>query len=348
MVRRALIVILLIPSLSCEGLFFDTPDESDPLEIYDKFISKIEEHSPQFPYFNIDIDSVFEINRNRIISNPTGRELTASFQEILNVFEDANMKLITSSDHQRIEIYYSDWLTKKPLNTLLDISNYFETYTAPNRLIEYGMISGVNLGYIKINTFNLGWQVDSLEAVLRYNFKDTNGLVIDIRSTYTEYASSSGNREAEELSSFFSTERKVFLYQRYKFPSGRMDFSEWEPLYTISKPNNSNVAYSRPVVVLTNNQTKDRAEYFAAAMRTISDVQFVGDTTAGYLLGYWFDHVKGNWYMEGSNRDFRLPDEDNSNGFSGIPPDVPVSISTADSMAGRDTILEKAIEILNQ
>ncbi len=345
MVIRGITLCTILFIVNCEGLLFEDEVDTEPQEIYESFINHLEVYSPNFPYLKVNIDSVFDSHRDRMKNNPSGKELVSSLQETLDILEDANMKLILSMDNQRITMFYSDWLTEKPLNKLPDLSHYFSTYKTPNPLIEYGSLANQNIAYLRINSFNLGWQVDSIETVIKRDFSNTNGLIIDIRSVYLEYPSSSQNKEATELSDMFRNGNEVFLFQRNKLQNGRFSFSEWEPiwLYDQTPP-----VYSKPIIILTNNQTKDRAEYFIAAMKTIPNVTVVGDTTAGYLLNYWFDHLEGYWFMEGNGTDFRLPGDNTGNGFKGIYPDIPTWITESDSINGIDTILERAIELLTE
>ncbi len=345
MVIRIIVLGAVLFVTGCEGLLFDDNVDTEPTEIYESYIDHLEAYSPNFPYLKVNIDSVFDSHRYRIRNNPSGKELVSSFQETLDIFEDANMRLILSMDNQRITMFYSGWLNEKPLNKLPDISHYFSSYTTPNYLIEYGGLNNLNIAYLRINSFNLGWQVDSIETVIMRDFSNTDGLIIDLRSVYLEYPSSSQNKEATELGNMFRNGNEVFLYQRYKLQNGRLSFSEWEPIWLYDQTPS---LYSKPIIILTNSQTKDRAEYFIVAMKTIPNVTVVGDTTAGYLLNYWFDHVEEDWYMEGNNWDFRLPGDNSGSGFKGIYPDIPVWITESDSLNGIDTILERAIEVLTE
>ncbi len=103
--------------------------------------------------------------------------------------------------------------------------------------------------------------------------------------------------------------------------------------------------YVNPIVILTNRQSASAAEVFVQGLKGLPYVHVVGDTTAGDIgLTVWRELPNG-W-----NYRMTVTLTSNAEGISyegtGIPPDYPVSLSKQDSIDGRDTQLEKAIELL--
>jgi hypothetical protein len=98
--------------------------------------------------------------------------------------------------------------------------------------------------------------------------------------------------------------------------------------------------------VLTNKRCLSSAELFVSAMETLPHVTIIGDTTGGGSGNPVFRELPNGWSMRLSTSYSALSD-----GFiyegKGIPPDIPIWISTEDSINGRDVILERAIEFLN-
>jgi Tol biopolymer transport system component/C-terminal processing protease CtpA/Prc len=104
------------------------------------------------------------------------------------------------------------------------------------------------------------------------------------------------------------------------------------------------VYWNRPIVVMINERSYSDAEVFPHAMKVLGMATLVGMPTPGAVIG---------------TRDIRLSDGTNwrlpSSGFynidgmnqerNGCQPHVMVEITPADRLAGRDTQLEKAIEV---
>lgn len=99
------------------------------------------------------------------------------------------------------------------------------------------------------------------------------------------------------------------------------------------------------MAVLTNRGVYSAAEDFVLAMRALPQVRTVGDTTGGgsgnpiarELPNGWVLHVP-RWQVWAADGTF----------FEGVglAPDLPVQMTDADRARGRDTILERALQII--
>ncbi len=132
-------------------------------------------------------------------------------------------------------------------------------------------------------------------------------------------------------------------FRRYKYRTSpeHDEFSGWiEDFISPAGPRQ----FTGPVFVLTNRGSFSAAEDFVLAMRQFPHVQTLGDTTGGGTGNPVFRELPNGWAYRFSTWVMEGPNGFNFEG-AGIPPDHLVNISRQDSLAMRDMILEKAIEL---
>jgi C-terminal processing protease CtpA/Prc len=100
------------------------------------------------------------------------------------------------------------------------------------------------------------------------------------------------------------------------------------------------------VAILTNRQTFSAAEWFVLFVKVMPNVTIIGDTTGGGSAKTILRELSNGWTLRTSNTQTLM-----SNGcdfqFTGLFPDIPIWISPEDYNREVDTILEKAILLLN-
>jgi len=116
------------------------------------------------------------------------------------------------------------------------------------------------------------------------------------------------------------------------------------PAVEIPKTNES---YKGKLVVIVNEQTQSQGEYLAMAFKAGDNTTIVGSTTAG-VVGNFFTHI----YLPGAIQTplpkvgIYYPDGTPTQRI-GIIPDVWVEPTIEGIKAGRDEVLEAAINYLN-
>ena len=167
------------------------------------------------------------------------------------------------------------------------------------------------------------------------SFKKMKGIVIDLRGY--------PNAGFIPLTRYLNSEKKVFAKSYspdFKHPG---NFTLRKEFYTSrhKKP------FLGKVVLLVNDETYSRAELYAMAVQAGDNIVTVGNQTVGadgdlvrfeYLEGY-LTSMSGNAivYPDGSNSQRK-----------GVKIDVEVKPTIAGLKAGKDELLEKAIEIIQQ
>jgi C-terminal processing protease CtpA/Prc len=205
-------------------------------------------------------------------------------------------------------------------------------------------MQGSSIGYINIWTF--GGSGSALELYddryfviddILQQFKDTDGLIINVRGNH-----GGEGFNAEIVADRFADQKRLCMKYCKKDGPGKNDFSGWIDHYVEPK---GGYQYLKPVVVLTSRETMSAAEYFVMAMKVLPHVTIVGDTTGGGFGDPMFRELPNGWTYRLSTEIAVTADGYVIEG-KGIPPDIPVLTTAADSINGMDRIIEKGIEII--
>ncbi len=332
--HKLYIILVVFATLSCDTLFFEDTGNT-PLETYDAFYQEVDRHFSFFPYLTEDFDSAYTANRVELENYPDDEHLVEVLSELVDFLKDGHTNVFTESN----TLSYTGWYSSFPLNQLPDISKYFSSYVVKNRTLEYGLLAGEDIGYIRIRTFS-GSLPTSYYSDIDYvlsALSNTDAIVIDVRSNGGGHSNN-----ADLITSRFNDASRFAFRSRLRTGENRAGFSGWWEKYTEVHEGNR---YLKPVVVLTNRLSFSSTEWFVASMRTIPHVTVLGDTTGGGSGNPVVRQLPNGWTMRVSNSQKELP-EGRDYQYSGIYPDIPVWITPDDEHAGNDTILEAAIELV--
>ncbi|MBO4288436.1 MAG: PD40 domain-containing protein [Kiritimatiellae bacterium] len=184
--------------------------------------------------------------------------------------------------------------------------------------------SGDRFGYLNIEEMKRPAYYRFEEEVFSEGY-GRDGLIIDVRGN-------PGGNIADALLNILC--RKFHCYKVGR--DGKAAYSAWlwkEPVWT------------KPVVVLCNNQSGSNSEIFSHAIKTFKRGKLVGETTGGNVittrdislldLGSFRVPFGGNFTLDGTDME-----------WNGAVPDVPVAEDLNAMAAGRDVQLEVAIDTL--
>lgn len=165
----------------------------------------------------------------------------------------------------------------------------------------------------------------------------TKGLIMDLRSYPSEFiVFTLGSRLVDKNSDFV------------KFTGGRVDnpgyFVMGEPLQIPADLMNH---YGGKVVVLINETTQSQAEYTTMAFQAAPRTTVIGSTTAGADGNVSSIILPGNIYTMISGIGVYYPDGRETQRI-GIVPDIEMKPTIEGVRAGKDELLDKAIEIINR
>jgi carboxyl-terminal processing protease len=105
--------------------------------------------------------------------------------------------------------------------------------------------------------------------------------------------------------------------------------------------------YAGPLVVLTGGLTSSSSEDFAIEMKVSGRARLVGQTTGGSAGNGLQSTLPGGGTLRVATFTALVPDGDEYVGI-GIKPDIEIQPTREDLAAGRDVVLEKAVEFLKK
>lgn len=194
----------------------------------------------------------------------------------------------------------------------------------------YKILEG-NIGYITLATIK---EEDIPE--IKKLFIDTKGIIIDIRnypSTFVPFS----------LGSYFVSKPTDFVKftQANTYNPGEFTFREGPKIQSDKSK------YKGKLVVLVNEKSQSQAEYTSMAFRAVENSTIVGSTTAGADGNVSSIKLPGGLSTMISGIGVYYPDGTETQRI-GIVPDITVKPTIEGIKNGKDEVLEKAIEVINQ
>ena len=175
---------------------------------------------------------------------------------------------------------------------------------------------------------------EDIEAVFE-SFENKNAIIIDLRN-YPAFI-------YKQCTRYLNSEKRNFtkIYTPSLAYPSRFQFKK--PLQT----NSSNKAFKGKIIVLVNESTMSRAEFTAMAFQTADNVVTVGNQTVGADGDVVRFEYLGGFQTAMSGNGIVYPDGTESQ-RNGVKIDIEVKPTIDGLRAGRDEVLEKALEIAKQ
>ena len=195
--------------------------------------------------------------------------------------------------------------------------------------------------YMRFSGFVGGLEGGILAEMER--MKDAPGMIVDLRNNGGGSSAMSSNL----LNRFFKDEVKgVTLLTRSGKPH-KLFFIDTMKMQPTLKGSGA-IAYTKPVVLLTNESSASASEIFSVVMKESGRATLIGTRTCGCLLGYLgLADVPGGAQMAYSEIGFVTKNGSRVEG-SGVTPDIEVHLSREDYLLNRDRMLERAVQYLAQ
>ena len=170
------------------------------------------------------------------------------------------------------------------------------------------------------------------------DFRNTPGVILDMRGYPVGGAFGLVGRLARPDSP------PAFVGGSVRYDGTSASFSLEESLATEEVPG---PGYAGRVVVLADGSTQSAAEHVCALLESSLDVTFVGSRTSGANGGVTRTILPGGIVVNFTGQSMRLRDGSRLQRV-GIVPDVEVEPTLAGIRAGRDEVLERAVEVLDR
>lgn len=212
-------------------------------------------------------------------------------------------------------------------NLQVDQYDIFHNGTEPFQLLDSNSVAYMYMG---------GFFYSSLKEY-QSELEQTKGLIIDLRSYPFDFTVFS-------LGEYLLPASREFV----KFTNGSIEhpgiFTMTDPLI-VGEENNEH--YKGKIVILINEVTQSSAEYHAMAFRTAENATVIGSTTAAADGNMSLFTLPGGIETAITGIGVYYPDGTETQRV-GIIPDIHMTPTIEGIKEGRDELLEKAIEIINE
>jgi len=329
-----LLTILGSALTSCvrEENFDDTPEGN-----FEALWQIIDEHYCFLDYkaeaIGLDWNEVHSRYRQRINPKMSKVQLQEVLTDMLAELRDGHVNLYTSADVSRYWAWHEDY-PRQWSQELRD--RYLGTDYKIAAGIKYRILED-NIGLLVYESFASAVGEGNLDDVLFY-LRSCDGLIIDVRGNTGGQLSM-----AELLSQRLTNERILVGYSQYKTGRGHNDFSAPQPEYI--EPSKG-VRWQKRVVVLQNRECYSACNTFIRNVRACPNVTTLGDPSGGGSGMPFSSELPNGWAVRFSaSPSF---DKDMQHIEFGISPDIPCTLDSADVARGRDTLMERARNMLRK
>lgn len=186
-----------------------------------------------------------------------------------------------------------------------------------------------NIGYVTLQTIK-----DEDFPKIKIEFKDTKGIIIDIRNYPPTFVPFS-------LGSYFVSSSTPFV----KFTNRNVDKpGEFTFTSNLEIPSKGET-FKGNLIVLVNELSQSQAEYSSIAYRAGDNTKIIGSTTAGADGNVSAIMLLGGSKTMISGIGVNYPNGEETQRV-GIIPDIEVKPTILGVRKGRDELLEKAIELI--
>lgn len=290
-------------------------------------------------YYNPELSDQSKLKISDIITHIDGKSIENIIDSLTIYYPSSNKAamlrdisadLLRSSKSTIRLNYISDNQSKLQDVALYDRGqlNMYQWYKVNKNEKSYKILNG-NIGYINLANIQ---EKDITE--IKNNFKNTKGIIVDIRNYPATFVPFS-------LGSYFLAKPTPFVKFTFANPNNPGEFSFSQPL---DIPNEKEY-YKGKLVVLVNEITQSQAEYTSMAFRASENSIIVGSTTAGADGNVSEILLPGGLKTMISGLGVYYPDGTETQRV-GIVPDIIIKPTIKGIKEGKDEVLEKAIEII--
>ena len=324
--------VFLLFQTGCEHALIEDDQENEAVKNFDLLWRTVDEKYSFFSYKSIDWDSVYKAYRPMVKNDMPQQELFVVMAKMLHVLRDGHVNLRSSFDVSRNWEWYLDY----PQNfnySLLERNYLLEDFAVTGPFINKKI---GNVGYIYYGSFMSGFSNAQMNHLIE-KFKDCKGIIIDIRDN-----GGGSINLISRLTSFFMKEEQITGYVRYKDGPGHDDFTSFYE----QRVEPADKVFAQPVVVLTNRSVYSAANAFASFMSSLPNVVLIGDKTGGGGGAPYSGELMNGWRFRFSTT--QMVNIDKEQIENGVSVDIEQDLLPTDEAKGIDSILERALEYLNE
>lgn len=194
-----------------------------------------------------------------------------------------------------------------------------------------------DIGYFHIRNFDEAEKTAAAADEIVTRFRNARGMIVDIRGNGGGW-----DPVAKAIADRFADTRRLYMVTRTRNGPRHDDFTP--PRYWYTEPKGPH-PFTKPVILLTHRWSISAADCFALAMRAFPHVTNLGEFTSGAYSDEYWDTLPNGWRVSIANKLYLDADGRCWEGI-GTPPDIRLVNTREDIAAGRDRVLETAVELL--
>ncbi|WP_205314239.1 S41 family peptidase [Pedobacter namyangjuensis] len=298
-------------------------------------------------YFNPEFSGLAKVKIGDVITHVNGKTINSLVDSLKTYYPASNSAArlrdmsidLLRSPNNTISLNYLSEGQKRQVNVPTyerkDLRMY-HWYKVDGSQKCYKLLPG-NIGYITLANI----KPENIPEIKKA-FKETKGIIIDIRnypSTFVPFS----------LGGYFVDEPTSFVKFTIGNPNnpGEFSFVEGPKITSGNNKYNSDNGYKGKLVVLLNENSQSQAEYTAMAFHAVKNATIVGSTTAGADGNVSTIVLPGGLRTMISGIGIYYPNGKETQRV-GIVPDIVVKPTIKGIKNGKDEVLERAINVINQ
>lgn len=327
-------LFIYVACVSC--ITEDYSVSSLPTATFEALWRTLDERYCFFEYKELNWESVHQEYATQVSDTMSRETLFDVLSRMTYTLRDGHVNLISSMNVSRYGAWYDDYPMNYSDSLLHQTLGRAEDYHQAG-IMQYRVLQPDSVGYVRVESLSAvpSWQ--SLADML-VHLSQCQALILDLRSNGGGLLTA-----AERVASSFVAERTLVGYMQHKRGVGHSDFAPAEPIYLDPSPG---ARWLRPVVILTNRRTYSAANALVMYLQPQPHVVVVGDRTGGGSGMPFTSTLPNGWGIRFSASPMLTPEREHTE--FGIEPDVHCDITPDDYAHSRDTILERARQLIKE
>lgn len=364
------IVWLILLLLACKEVEYIKPTayNNTPEGNFDAYWNGIDQNYVFFEYDKVDWDKMYQQYKPLVNSSTSKKQLFDIFAKMMTPLIDGHKKITTNDKNiGDFSAFSTDYLKKYPfISPYPENINYLDPKfifslkgkqsdsSTPEDEIIISIIKANNKTILYVWVLFFGDALQNLQnkndfnqiLEISQNSANNAGMVLDVRGNGGGQASAFYNLIGRFIKNEYTWGFSQIRLQRDRYAMSPLINENIKPQIT--------VAFSKPVVVLSDRYSFSAAELTTMALKNLPNAVSIGDTTGGAtgplsdVNNYTGSFLLPNgWKIQLAQR---VTLDANKNIFenTGVPPNIVVKQNADAKKNGKDVVLEYAIKYLDK
>ncbi len=342
--------LLIFQSSMCQSKI------DEPVKNFEKLWSEFNDRYANFELKNVDWDEVYKKYRPLINEKTSNDSLFKVCSQMINELKDDHVNLIEYKKGKIVRLNENATPTrmtekfpkskkKSPnIHDLIKITDStlykhgFSEFVKEEQIIKYS--TSDLYGYIDIRSMQ-GISKGKLKAILSdaiNTFENKKGIIVDVR-----FNGGGDDKFSYQIAGRFTPQTIIGHFKKTR----KKGTNEFTPLKTWYLKPTGDKQFLKPVVLLTSDYSASATDVFALIMKELPTVTIVGDNTRGIFSDMDDFKLPNGWLATLSHQQYFSADMINYEG-KGVEPHINVLNPVSDINDGSDTVILKALEVLQE